>query len=72
MANKKKERVEKEKVEKIKRAQDKKLKVEGRKYSKDQLRATFTGKAIKDGGSEGREEATGLGGVFVLQEMLKK
>lgn len=38
----------------------------------EKLRATFTGKAIKDGGSEGREEATGLGGVYVLQSVLKK
>ncbi len=36
------------------------------------LRATFTGKLIKDGGSEGREEATGLGGLFVLQAVLAK
>lgn len=39
---------------------------------KKKLRATFTGKSIKDGGSEGREEATGLGGLFVLQSILKK
>ncbi|HMZ59318.1 MAG TPA: hypothetical protein PL048_11115, partial [Leptospiraceae bacterium] len=37
-----------------------------------QLRATFTGKRIEDGGSEGREEATGLGGVYVLESILKK
>ncbi len=36
------------------------------------LRATFTGKRIEDGGSEGREEATGLGGLYVLQTILKK
>jgi glutamate dehydrogenase (NADP+) len=36
------------------------------------LRATFTGKKIADGGSEGREEATGLGGLFVLEAILKK
>lgn len=35
-------------------------------------RATYTGKFIADGGSEGREEATGLGGLYVLQAMLKK
>jgi glutamate dehydrogenase/leucine dehydrogenase len=35
------------------------------------LKATFTGKLIKDGGSEGREEATGLGGLYVLQAILK-
>ncbi len=38
----------------------------------DQLRATFTGKRIEDGGSEGREEATGLGGLYVLQAVLAK
>lgn len=36
------------------------------------LRSTFTGKLISDGGSEGREEATGLGGLFVLQSFLAK
>jgi glutamate dehydrogenase (NADP+) len=36
------------------------------------LRATFTGKLIKDGGSEGREEATGKGGVYVLDAVLEK
>ncbi|OGG04196.1 hypothetical protein A2Z33_03520 [Candidatus Gottesmanbacteria bacterium RBG_16_52_11] len=36
------------------------------------LRSTFTGKLIRDGGSEGREEATGLGGLFVLQTMLAR
>ncbi len=39
---------------------------------KQKLRATFTGKLIKDGGSEGREEATGLGGLYVLQAVLAK
>jgi len=37
-----------------------------------QLKSTFTGKRIQDGGSEGREEATGLGGLYVLQTILKK
>lgn len=36
------------------------------------LKSTFTGKAINNGGSEGREEATGLGGLFVLQAIIKK
>lgn len=31
--------------------------------------ATFTGKPLKLGGSEGREEATGLGGVFILDKL---
>ncbi len=39
---------------------------------KKRSRATYTGKLIKDGGSEGREEATGLGGLFVLQAIVKK
>lgn len=34
-------------------------------------RGSFTGKAIAAGGSEGREAATGNGGVIVLQEFLK-
>ncbi|GJL68935.1 MAG: glutamate dehydrogenase [Nitrospirales bacterium] len=34
--------------------------------------AVITGKAISDGGSEGRDEATGLGGVYALLEILKK
>ncbi len=38
---------------------------------KNYLRATFTGKLIKDGGSEGRAEATGLGGLYVLQTILR-
>lgn len=33
---------------------------------------TFTGKPLNYGGSEGRTEATGLGGFFVLQALLKK
>lgn len=34
--------------------------------------AVVTGKSIKNGGSEGREEATGLGGFFVLEQLVKK
>ncbi len=34
-------------------------------------RATFTGKPVALGGSAGREEATGLGGVFVLEQLAK-
>ncbi len=36
------------------------------------LLATFTGKSIKNGGSEGREEATGRGGLYVLLTSLSK
>lgn len=34
--------------------------------------AAFTGKPLTLGGSEGREEATGLGGVIVLHELARK
>lgn len=36
------------------------------------VRAAFTGKSIKNSGSAGREEATGLGGFFVLEQLIKK
>ena len=36
------------------------------------LAGTFTGKRIEDGGSEGREEATGRGGAITLSTILKK
>jgi glutamate dehydrogenase/leucine dehydrogenase len=42
------------------------------KKEQERLRSTFTGKLIKDGGSEGREEATGKGGLYVLQAVLEK
>lgn len=38
----------------------------------DTSKASFTGKSLDKGGSEGREAATGLGGVFVLRELLKR
>ncbi|MEP7167599.1 MAG: Glu/Leu/Phe/Val dehydrogenase [Candidatus Woesebacteria bacterium] len=34
-------------------------------------KATFTGKPIEKGGAEGRTEATGFGGVWVLEEILR-
>lgn len=42
------------------------------KYSDSQLKAVVTGKSLGNGGSLGREEATGLGGFFVLEELIKK
>lgn len=44
-------------------------------YSKvtgDKTGAVVTGKSVGKGGSKGREEATGLGGFFVLEELVKK
>lgn len=42
------------------------------KLNENELRAVVTGKPLEIGGSEGRAEATGLGGVYVLSAMLKK
>lgn len=44
-------------------------------YSKavgKKTKAVVTGKSVKNGGSKGREEATGLGGFFVLEQLIKK
>lgn len=41
------------------------------KLTGDTSRASFTGKRIADGGSEGRTEATGRGGVIALREYCK-
>lgn len=38
----------------------------------DQTKASFTGKSLKNGGSLGRDAATGRGGVIVLREILNK
>ncbi len=35
-------------------------------------RAAFTGKTISNGGSEGRTEATGYGGAFILKRMIER
>jgi len=37
----------------------------------DQSKAAFTGKSLSNGGSLGREAATGLGGVIALAELLR-
>jgi glutamate dehydrogenase/leucine dehydrogenase len=42
------------------------------KISGDTSRASFTGKSIANGGSLGRDAATGRGGVIVLRELLNK
>lgn len=42
------------------------------KFKKSQLRATFTGKIIKEGGTLGRTEATGRGGVAITESLLAK
>ena len=41
-------------------------------YVGNKTPAVITGKAIEDGGSEGRTEATGLGGSYALAVILKK
>lgn len=42
-----------------------------RKTDKNFIRAVVTGKPLDDGGSEGRVEATGLGGAYALMAVLK-
>lgn len=41
------------------------------KVSGNKSKATFTGKSVDNGGSLGRTEATGYGGVYVMEELLK-
>lgn len=42
------------------------------KVKNGELKAVVTGKSVGKGGSKGREEATGMGGFFVLEELVKK
>ena len=37
----------------------------------DTSKASFTGKSLENGGSEGRPEATGRGGLYVLEKLLE-
>lgn len=41
------------------------------KLSGDSTKAAFTGKSLQNGGSEGREAATGRGGMIMLREYLQ-
>ncbi len=41
------------------------------KQTGDTSKASFTGKSLNNGGSAGREAATGLGGIFALREILR-
>ncbi len=43
---------------------------EYQKITGNRSRATFTGKAVDNGGSEGRTEATGFGGGYVLKQAM--
>jgi glutamate dehydrogenase len=45
---------------------------EYQKLSGDTTKASFTGKSLENGGSLGRDAATGRGGVIVLREILNK
>lgn len=45
---------------------------EFRKITGDVSEAAFTGKTLSDGGLEGREDATGFGGVCILQSLINQ
>lgn len=46
--------------------------VSNERRASENLAATFTGKPLMIGGSQGRDEATGLGGVFILEKLTEK
>ncbi len=46
--------------------------VKGEGESEAKLKAVVTGKSVGKGGSLGREQATGLGGFFVLEKLVEK
>ena len=48
------------------------FRIKNDKKEKSRLMGTFTGKPLDYGGSEGRTEATGLGGFYILQALLAK
>lgn len=49
-----------------------KIKNEKLKTKNEDCLATFTGKSVENGGSEGRREATGLGGNYILESLVEK
>jgi len=42
------------------------------RLARSEYLATFTGKPVEMGGSEGRVEATGLGGFYILEQLIEK
>lgn len=53
-------------------AKNLKLNTKDSKYSDAQLKAVVTGKSVDNNGSEGREEATGFGGGYVLLRIFER
>lgn len=42
------------------------------KINENKMKAVVTGKSVGKGGSLGREQATGLGGFFIIEQLVKK